>query len=57
MTLKKKAQFMPVQSIDDRARKILRYKFQAGGNVRGEDLYTAYGRADAGRYLTVFFHL
>ena len=32
-----------------------RYKFQERGNIRGEDLYTAYGRTDAGRYLTVFF--
>ena len=31
------------------------YKFQEKGNIRGEDLYTAYGRTDAGRYLTVFF--
>ncbi|MDI6794635.1 MAG: BrnT family toxin [bacterium] len=31
------------------------YKFQEKGKVRGEDLYTAYGRTDAGRYLTVFF--
>ena len=32
-----------------------RYKSQEKGNIRGEDLYTAYGRTDAGRYLTVFF--
>lgn len=32
-----------------------RYKFQEKGNIKGEDLYTAYGRTDAGRYLTVFF--
>ncbi|MBC8229358.1 BrnT family toxin [bacterium] len=32
-----------------------RYKFQEKGNIRGEDLYAAYGRTDAGRYLTVFF--
>ncbi len=25
------------------------------GRVKGEDLYTAYGRSDAGRYLIVFF--
>ena len=25
------------------------------GHVKGEDLYTAYGRSDAGRYLIVFF--
>lgn len=31
------------------------YKFQEKGNIRGEDLYIAYGRTDAGRYLTVFF--
>lgn len=32
-----------------------RYKFQEKGKIRGEDIYTAYGRADAGRYLAVFF--
>ncbi len=32
-----------------------RFKFQEKGNVSGENLYTAYGRTDAGRYLTVFF--
>lgn len=32
-----------------------RYKLQEKGNIRGEDLYTAYGRTNAGRYLTVFF--
>ncbi|MEQ8171104.1 MAG: BrnT family toxin [Candidatus Eremiobacterota bacterium] len=32
-----------------------RYKFQERGNVRGENLYTVYGRTDAGRYLTIFF--
>ena len=32
-----------------------RYKFQERGNIEGEDLYTAYGRTNAGRYLTVFF--
>ena len=32
-----------------------RYKFQEKGKIKGEDLYTAYGRTDAGRYLTVFF--
>ena len=25
------------------------------GHVKGEDLYTAYGQTDAGRYLIVFF--
>ena len=25
------------------------------GHVKGEDLYTAYGRSEAGRYLIVFF--
>ena len=25
------------------------------GRVKGEDLYTAYGQTDAGRYLLVFF--
>ncbi|MBU0566456.1 BrnT family toxin [bacterium] len=32
-----------------------RYKFQEKGKIRGEDIYTAYGRTDAGRYLAVFF--
>ncbi len=32
-----------------------RYKFQEKGKIQGEGLYTAYGRTDAGRYLTVFF--
>ena len=32
-----------------------KFKRQERGNVKGEDLYTAYGRTDAGRYLTVFF--
>lgn len=32
-----------------------RYKFQEKGKVKGENLYTAYGYTDAGRYLTVFF--
>jgi uncharacterized DUF497 family protein len=30
-------------------------RFQERGNVAGEDLYTAFGRSEAGRYLTVFF--
>ncbi len=25
------------------------------GRIKGEDLYTAYGKSDAGRYLIVFF--
>lgn len=32
-----------------------RYKFQERGDVKGENLYTAYGYTNAGRYLTVFF--
>lgn len=31
------------------------YKFQERGTINEEDLYTAYGCTDAGRYLTVFF--
>lgn len=27
------------------------------GKIRGEDLFVAFGRTDAGRYLTVFFIL
>lgn len=30
-------------------------RFWEKGNVRGEDLYLAYGQTDAGRYLVVFF--
>ena len=33
-----------------------RFKFQEKGNVSGENLYTAYGRTDAGRYLSVFLN-
>ena len=32
-----------------------RFRLHEKGNVRGEDLYVAYGRTGAGRYLTVFF--
>lgn len=28
---------------------------EKGGKVKGEDLYTAYGTTDAGRYLIIFF--
>jgi uncharacterized protein len=28
---------------------------QQKGHIKGEDLYAAYGQADAGRYLMVFF--
>lgn len=31
------------------------YKFQEKGKIREEDIYSAYERTDAGRYLTVFF--
>ncbi len=31
------------------------YRFIEKGERVGEDLYAAYGRTDAGRYLTVFF--
>lgn len=30
-------------------------RFWEKGKVQGEDLYLAYGRTDAGRYLVVFF--
>ncbi len=30
-------------------------RFAAKGNIKGEDLYTALGRTEAGRYLVVFF--
>lgn len=30
-------------------------RFWERGHVEGEDLYTAYGRTEAGRYLVVFF--
>jgi uncharacterized DUF497 family protein len=32
-----------------------RYRFIEGGDVEGEDLYTALGQTEAGRYLTVYF--
>jgi uncharacterized DUF497 family protein len=32
-----------------------RYRFLERGNVEGEDLYSAMGRTEAGRYLTVYF--
>ena len=31
------------------------YRFHETGHVEGEDLYTALGQTDAGRYLTVYF--
>jgi len=34
-----------------------RFRFVEKGHRRGEDLYVALGRTDAGRYLTVFFVL
>ena len=33
------------------------FRFHEKGNVQGENLYTAMGRTDAGRYLIVFFIL
>jgi uncharacterized DUF497 family protein len=32
-----------------------RFRFVEGGDYAGEDVYAAFGRTDAGRYLTVFF--
>ncbi len=32
-----------------------RYRFIETGDVEGEDLYTAFGQAKAGRYLIVYF--
>jgi len=32
-----------------------RYRFVESGHRRGEDVYTASGQADVGRYLIVFF--
>lgn len=32
-----------------------RYRFMEGGDYTGEDVYAAFGRTQAGRYLTVFF--
>lgn len=32
-----------------------RYRFLEEGDVEGEDLYSALGRTEAGRYLTVYF--
>ncbi len=34
-----------------------RFRFVARGERRGEDVYSAMGQTDAGRYLTVFFIL
>jgi uncharacterized DUF497 family protein len=34
-----------------------RFRFHEKGHVQGEDMYTAMGRTDAGRYLIVFFVL
>lgn len=34
-----------------------RYRFHEKGHVQGENLYTALGRTDSGRYLVVFFIL
>lgn len=32
-----------------------RYRLIENGEVEGEDLYTALGRTEAGRYLTIYF--
>ena len=32
-----------------------RYRFIEEGDVEGEDLYSAMGRTEAGRYLTIYF--
>lgn len=32
-----------------------RIEFAAKGNIRGEDLYTAKGQTESGRYLIIFF--
>jgi hypothetical protein len=32
-----------------------RYRFIESGDVEGENLYTALGQTEAGRYLTVYF--
>ena len=34
-----------------------RFRFHEKGNVQGENMYTALGQTDAGRYLIVFFIL
>ena len=31
------------------------YRFLERGKIEGEDVYSAYGRTDAGRYVTVIF--
>ena len=31
-----------------------RYRFHQKGHIQGEDLYTAMGQTDAGRYLIIF---
>lgn len=34
-----------------------RFRFHEKGHVRDEDMYTAFGRSEAGRYLIIFFLL
>ncbi|PKO22452.1 MAG: hypothetical protein CVU38_09345 [Chloroflexi bacterium HGW-Chloroflexi-1] len=34
-----------------------RFRFIESGNIQGEDVYSAEGRTDVGRYLAVFFIL
>ena len=34
-----------------------RFRFHEKGRIRGEDMYTALGQTEAGRYLVVFFIL
>ncbi len=31
------------------------YRFLEGGKIEGENVYSTYGRTDAGRYVTVIF--
>ena len=31
------------------------YRFLEHGEIEGEDIYAAYGRTDAGRYVTIIF--
>lgn len=34
-----------------------RFRFHEKGHIRDEDMYTAFGRSNSGRYLIVFFVL
>ena len=43
------------QEVEEAFRNRPRFQFAQQGDVEEEDLYRAFGRTDAGRYLVVFF--